>query len=115
VGDTYFLVAKIVSSASSPDQAFLKVFGTGYGTQVPIAEPITWDATISTSTGAILDRIRLRIDGGNAALTPGEVDEIRIADTWLDVVTVPEPSLFTLLGWVIAVGLARRQAVSALR
>jgi len=97
VGDTYFMVAKIVSSGASPDQAFLKVFGTGYGTQVPFAEPTTWDATITTSTGAILDRVRIRIDSANAAATPGEVDEIRIGDTWLDVVSVPEPSSMALV------------------
>jgi hypothetical protein len=96
-GETYFLVAKIVSSASSPDQAFLKVFGTGYGTQVPLAEPTTWDLTLSTSTAANLDRIRIRVDGGNPSTAPGEIDEIRIADTWLDVIGVPEPSSTTLL------------------
>lgn len=109
VGDTYFMVAKIVSSASSPDQAFLKVFGTGYGTQVPFAEPTTWDATITTSTGAVLDRIRVRIDSANAAVTPGEVDEIRIGDTWLDVVSVPEPSALSLLGLAGLFALVRRQ------
>ena len=34
-----------LSSASGTDQAFLKVYGTGYGSQVPVAEPTTWDAT----------------------------------------------------------------------
>jgi hypothetical protein len=111
VGDTYFMVAKIVSSASSPDQAFLKVFGSGYGTQVPAAEPMTWDATLSTSTGANLDRIRVRIDSANAAAAPGEVDEIRIADTWLDVISnVPEPSSITLLSIAALIGGLRRRA-----
>jgi hypothetical protein len=109
VGDTYFMVAKIVSSAASPDQAFLKVFGTGYGTQVPFAEPTTWDATITTSTAAILDRIRIRIDSANPAATPGEVDEIRIGDTWLDVVSVPEPTSLSLLGLAGLFALVRRQ------
>jgi hypothetical protein len=89
---------------------FLKVFGTGYGAQVPVAEPTTWDATLTTSTGAILDRIRIRIDSANLAATPGEVDEIRIADTWLDVVSVvPEPSSLTLIGVAaLMAGLRRR-------
>jgi hypothetical protein len=85
-GDTYFIVAKIVSSAAGSDQAFLKVFGTGYSSQVPAAEPTTWDATLSETTGAILDRVRVRIDLGNTATAPGEVDDIRIATTWTEVV-----------------------------
>lgn len=110
-GDTYFLVAKIVSSASSPDAAFLKVFGgsaSGYSTQVPFAEPTTWDATITTSTGANLDRIRVRIDIGNLGSTPGEVDEIRIGDDWASV--VPEPSSLALLGLGGLVALRRQRA-----
>jgi hypothetical protein len=97
VGDTYFMVAKIVSSAAGADQAFLKVFGTGYGTQVPAAEPTTWDATLTEITGAILDRIRIRIDNGNSLASPGEIDEIRIGSSWADVVSVPESSSFILL------------------
>jgi hypothetical protein len=103
------MVAKIVSSGASPDQAFLKVFGTGYGTQVPFAEPTTWDASLTTSTGAILDRIRIRIDSANAAATPGEVDEIRIGDTWLDVVSVPEPSSLVMLSLAVLAGAAGRR------
>ncbi|HVT30669.1 MAG TPA: hypothetical protein VHE81_21855, partial [Lacipirellulaceae bacterium] len=58
-GDTYFLVAKIVSSASGTDTGYLKVFGTGYSNEVPITEPTTWDAMQTETTGAILDRIRI--------------------------------------------------------
>src|SRR5262249_10881700 len=97
VGDTYFLVAKIVASASGLDTAYLKVFGTGYSSQVPFAEPVTWDATITQTTAAILDRVRIRIDNGNTAALPGEVDDIRIGTTWLDVVSVPEPASVVLL------------------
>ncbi|MDB6026310.1 MAG: Bacillopeptidase, partial [Verrucomicrobiales bacterium] len=93
VGDTYFIVAKIVSSAAGVDTAYLKVFGTGYGSQVPANEPSTWDATLTESTGAILDRIRVRIDSANSAGSPGEVDDIRIANTWRDVVGTSEPTL----------------------
>jgi hypothetical protein len=109
VGDPYFLVAKIVSSASGLDTAFLKVFGTGYDAQVPFAEPTIWDATLTETTAANLDRIRIRIDAGNAVGTPGEVDEIRIGTTWADVVSVPEPSSATLLGLPFLAAIARRR------
>jgi hypothetical protein len=92
VGDTYFMVAKIISSAAGQDQAFLKVFGTGYGSQVPVAEPTSWDATLNETTGAILDRIRVRIDTGNQAVTPGEIDDIRIATSWSEVIGGPAPA-----------------------
>jgi hypothetical protein len=103
-GDTYFLVAKIVSSASGLDTAYLKVYGVGYGSQVPVAEPTTWDATATETTAAILDRVRVRIDAGNTVSAPGEVDEIRIGSSWLDVVTVPEPSSMALLGLGLLAG-----------
>lgn len=92
-GDTYFMVAKIVTSALGSDQAFLKVFGTGYGTQVPVAEPTSWDASASEMSSAILDRIRVRIDQGNTAATPGEIDEIRVATTWAEAVGQALPNL----------------------
>jgi hypothetical protein len=104
-GDTYFMVAKIVSSASGLDTAYLKVYGTGYDSQVTFAEPSTWDATLTESTGAILDRIRIRIDSGNLPTSPGEVDEIRIGNSWQDVVSAPEPSSLSLLGFGVAAGM----------
>ncbi len=91
-GDTYFMVAKIVSSASGMDTGYLKVFGTGYSAEVPLTEPTTWDAVQTETTGAVLDRIRIRIDAGNTSAAAGEVDEIRIGDTWASVIGVPEPT-----------------------
>jgi hypothetical protein len=90
-GQTYLIVTKIVSSASGLDTAYLKVYGQGYGTQFPVAEPTTWDATLTETTAAILDRIRVRIDAGNTAVAPGEVDDIRIGTAWQDVVNVLLP------------------------
>jgi hypothetical protein len=87
-GDTYFMVAKIVSGIET-DTAYLKVFGTGYGTQVPFMEPTEWDATLTETTNAVLDRIRIRIDPGNSLGTPGEVDELRVADNWLEAIGQP--------------------------
>ena len=111
VGDTYFMVAKIVSSASGLDTAFLKVYGTGYNSQVTVAEPTTWDATLTETTSAILDRIRVRIDSGNTVATPGEVDEIRIGNSWTDVVSVPEPSAMGFFGAALLAAIFRKRAV----
>jgi hypothetical protein len=108
-GQTYFLVTKIVSSATGVDTAYLAVYGLGYGSQVPAAEPTTWDATLTETTAAILDRIRIRIDTGNGATTPGEVDEIRIGNSWLDVVSIPEPSSMALLGLALLLGALRKR------
>ena len=110
-GETYFMVAKIVSSASGLDTAYLKVYGTGYDNQVTFAEPTAWDATLTESTGAILDRVRVRIDAGNTAGSPGEVDEIRIGNSWLDVVSIPEPSSIALLALGLLAGMLRKESV----
>ena len=91
-GATYLLVTKIVSSASGNDTAYLKVYGPGYATEFPAAEPTTWDATATEVTAAVLDRLRVRIDIGNQAGTPGEVDDIRVGSAWQDVVNVVQPA-----------------------
>jgi hypothetical protein len=113
VGDTYFIVAKIVSSAAGSDTAFLKVFGTGYNAQVPVAEPSTWDATLTETTGAVLDRIRVRIDSGNTAALPGEVDDIRVGSDWASVVGAPEPASTGAVGLVAVAMLRRRRRRSS--
>jgi hypothetical protein len=105
-GDTYFLVTKIVSSATGTDQAFLKVYGTNYDSTISFTEPTTWDVSLTETTGAILDRIRIRIDSANTASLPGEVDEIRIGTDWVSV--LPEPAGVAMAG-IGAIGLLSRR------
>ena len=108
-GETYLIVTKVVSHASSPDEYFLKVFGPNFTTDIPASEPTTWDVQAAQGTDAVLDRIRIRIDAANGT-TPGEVDEIRIATDWASVVAVPEPSSLALLGLGGLACLRRRRA-----
>lgn len=108
-GSTYFLVAKIVSAATpNLDTASLYVFGDGYASEVPVNEPGTADATLTENTGAILDRIRVRIDIGNTSDAPGEVDDIRIGTSWSEVVSVPEPTTAAVVS-IGAIGLLARR------
>lgn len=91
-GQTYFLVAKMVSSANGPDVAYLKVFGPGAPSgaiEVPAVEPETpWDVSAQGTGNAILDRVRVRIDGVD---TNAQIDEIRIGTTWQSVVDANAP------------------------
>jgi hypothetical protein len=110
-GETYFIITKIVSAvAPGLDMHFLKVYGPGYATQVTFAEPTTWDAMNTQNTAANLDRLRIRIDPGNTTALAGEVDEIRIGDTWASVAyaaAVPEVTplaLMSAVGIVFAAG-----------
>jgi hypothetical protein len=102
-GDTYFIIAKFVSGAGGTtgdsDTAFLKVYSNDgvYASTVPFDEPTTWDATLTEKTGAVFDRIRVRIDPGNTGAAPGEVDDIRIGPDWQSVAVVPEPALAGLV------------------
>jgi hypothetical protein len=116
-GSTYFLVAKIVAgqggtqgSGGLQDVATLWVFGDSYRSEVPLTEPGTFDRQLTEFTGAILDRIRIRIDTGNTGTVPGEVDEIRVGTDWQSVVAVPEPAVAGLIGLgAVAIGMRRRR------
>jgi hypothetical protein len=110
-GQTYFLVAKLVTDddASPGDTAYLKIFGPGWASEVPAAEPATWDVSVSTNSAALLDRIRLRIDRNqvNAA-----VDELRIGDSWQSVVSagvIPEPGSIAFLLFAMTTLACRRR------
>ncbi len=101
---TYFVVGKIQANATGFDQAFLKAYVEG--DTVEASETMSWTVTGDTSENlnGALDRIR--IDAGDAYM----IDEIRIGETWEDVVSaVPEPTGSTLLAIGAALGLIRRR------
>ncbi len=89
---TYFFVVKLVTSASEADVISLEVYGPD--DIVPLTEPVAWGATDTASVSTVLNYMRVDVGKGS---TCGEMDEIRIGETWADV-AVPEPATLTLLG-----------------
>lgn len=97
-GTTYFLVAKLVTHAGAPEEAYLNVYAPG--DTVPTEEPTTWDYYYTSSWGRDYPMgwmtVRTRYEG------TGEVDEIRTSSSattgWSDV-AVPEPATLVLLGF----------------
>lgn len=87
-GTTYFVIARLVSSAAGPDEAWLKVFGPGDA--VPATEAgITWDLhNANMNSNAALDRINLRIGMNNQNAA---IDNLRIGTTWAEVAVAPVP------------------------
>lgn len=79
LGDTYFGVLKVQSSAASEDVLSAHIFDSTE--TVATSEPETWDKTKNFTSIAVLDHVRLWI-GVQAS---GEFDEIRIGNTWADV------------------------------
>ena len=90
------LVARLLAhEGTTPDVAELKIFGSGWATEVPAAEPTVWDVGVySYASAAVLDYIRIRVDSTTEG---GQVDELRIGTTWASV--VPEPATLSLLAF----------------
>lgn len=106
-GETYFVIAKLVSHAGTePDEVYVSFFGEG--DIVPGTEPADWDISLENSSGANIRVARMAF-GANAI---GAVDEIRIGQTWSDVTAVPEPATWALVavGSFAALGLRRRMS-----
>ena len=80
-GITYFLVAKVVTSASNNDVIYVKVYAPS---DLVTSEPSSWTVVSSGTTGVKPSKLELHI-GANVA-DDGAIDEIRIGETWEDVV-----------------------------
>jgi hypothetical protein len=79
----YFVVGKIVSSASGSDNLSLKAYSGS--TPLDSIEPATWTQTATFSSSLVLDRIRM-----NVGMT---IDEIRFGPDWGSVTTTnPSPA-----------------------
>jgi hypothetical protein len=73
----YFVVIKLVSSASGSDQAFVKVYAPT--DTVPTVEPATWDKTSTGATSDTTNKLRINVGANNSM---GEMDEIRVGSTY---------------------------------
>jgi hypothetical protein len=102
-GSTDLWVIKIAASAALADQVFLKVYDSINDT-VDAAEPATW-SVISNSelSSSTITQLGFAISG-NATL---QIDEVRIGESWADVVPVPEPASAGLM--LLGLGLATRR------
>jgi len=87
-GETYFVVMKVLASATANHQVFAKLYAAG--SEPPTVEPTEWDlaATAAAAVTASIDRVRMSA-GLNAW---GAIDEIRVGTTWADV-TSPATTL----------------------
>jgi hypothetical protein len=122
-GDTIFLVVKynsnlsLAGADSKDDSASIFIFN---GSTIPASEPAAATVT-STNTGATNDyfyandttrtdtavrTIHLRNNGSEPSNI--QLDELRVGDSWAEVVAVPEPTALAALG-LGAIGLLGRR------
>jgi hypothetical protein len=95
LNETYFVVGKMLSRASSPDELFMNVYGPGDA--VPLTEPSTWLLSATATYNAVPINVRIETGGGTTAPVFAEFDELRIGTTWAGV-AVPEPAGVALVG-----------------
>lgn len=74
-----FLITKLRSRASAPDEVYLNVYRAG--DIVPSEEPAVWQLSSSGASGVTLTRLVIR----NITDTPLEVDELRLGTNFLSV------------------------------
>jgi len=93
----YFMVFKLVTHAgSTPDEYYLKSYAET--DTVDLTETASWTATKTYSTNGIANKFTLWAgtdgDDGNGVFQAA-IDEIRIGETWNDV--IPEPATMGLV------------------
>ncbi|MFW6367417.1 MAG: PEP-CTERM sorting domain-containing protein, partial [bacterium] len=97
------LAADVVTGSDAQNKAFLMAKYTATGSELFVnpdldAEPTTADVSISFTSIAAFDRVRLFAGDDNNNPADADFDEIRIGDSFSDVATpIPEPTSFALL------------------
>ncbi len=96
--DVYFLVGKVVTYASQPDEIYLKAYTKN--DTIDLSETSSW--TVSGSSEDCSDfasklTLWAGTDDDADGLYQATVDEIRIGTKWSDVVPVPEPATVLLI------------------
>lgn len=76
IGETVFLVGKLLTHATANDEVFLNTYRAG--DVVPTLEPAVWQATTNGGSGVVLTRLRIQNFDG----LPLEVDEIRVGASY---------------------------------
>lgn len=115
-GQTHLVVLKWELSTLDAE-----LFGAGFGDKLSVyLNPSTTDPLAEASPSLFVDDVDINLDSMSSMIlfhfigiqnVPGALDEIRVGKTWGDVVGVPEPATFSLLG-LGAIGLllaARRK------
>jgi hypothetical protein len=87
-GAPVFWVIKIAARAAAPDQVFMNVYNVSM--EIDGTEPAAWDVVSNTeSSDAVATQIGFAM-GAGATL---QIDEVRIGESWADVVPYQNPGL----------------------
>lgn len=90
-GSAYLWVIKVSAKASAADQIFVKVYNEAV--TVDTTEPVTWNVS---SNGELNNSTISQIGFAQGSGATLQIDEVRIGETWEDVV-VPEPASVLLV------------------
>ncbi len=85
--ETYLMVLKIVARSGSDDEIYAVYYGSGEDRIRNEPSPDDWDVSLVTELTGAINKIRFANGAGNEQML---VDEIRIGESWEDVVS-PEP------------------------